>query len=83
MSYSVKYITSKLDELGVKPEEIDYVLVTHTHSDHIGSLGSLIMYCFFNKHIKIKKDTFDTMNKIVKESKKVSRKTKRVERLLQ
>ncbi len=30
-----------------------HVMITHTHSDHIGSLGSLIMYCFFNKHIKI------------------------------
>lgn len=30
-----------------------HVLITHTHSDHIGSLGSLIMYCYFNKKIKL------------------------------
>ena len=33
-----KYITSKLDELGVKPSEIDYVFITHTHSDHTGAM---------------------------------------------
>jgi len=29
-----------------------YVLITHFHSDHIGSLSSLIMYCFYCKGIK-------------------------------
>lgn len=29
------------------------VLITHTHSDHIGSIGSLIMYCFYNLNLKI------------------------------
>lgn len=33
-----KYIVSKLDEVGVKPSEIDYVFVTHTHSDHTGAM---------------------------------------------
>ena len=35
-------------------EEIN-ILITHTHSDHIGSLGSLIMYAFFclNKKVNI------------------------------
>lgn len=40
-----KYIITKLEELGVKPEEIDYVLVTHTHSDHIGAMKQ-----FFKKN---------------------------------
>lgn len=26
------------------------LMITHTHSDHIGSLGSLIMYSFYNLH---------------------------------
>ena len=30
-----------------------HVFITHTHSDHIGSLGSLIMYCYFNIKIKL------------------------------
>ena len=23
------------------------VMITHTHSDHVGSIGSLIMYCYY------------------------------------
>lgn len=26
------------------------LMITHTHSDHIGSLGSLVMYSFYNLH---------------------------------
>lgn len=29
------------------------VFITHTHSDHIGSIGSLIMYCYYVIHKKI------------------------------
>ena len=29
------------------------VFITHTHSDHVGSLGSLIMYCYFVIHKKV------------------------------
>lgn len=28
------------------------VAITHCHSDHVGSLSSLILYCYFIKHIK-------------------------------
>ena len=36
--------------------EIDniYVFITHTHSDHIGSLSSLILYCSHKIDIKTK-----------------------------
>jgi len=31
------------------------IMITHTHSDHIGSIGSLIMYCYYviNKKVNI------------------------------
>ncbi len=29
------------------------LMITHTHSDHIGSLGSLIMYCYLVKKIPV------------------------------
>jgi phosphoribosyl 1,2-cyclic phosphodiesterase len=31
-----------------------HILITHLHGDHIGSLSSLIYYCYFMKHIKPK-----------------------------
>lgn len=34
-----KYIVSKLEELGVKSEEIQYVFLTHTHKDHTGAIN--------------------------------------------
>ena len=33
-----KYIVSKLAELDIKASEIDYVFITHTHSDHTGAM---------------------------------------------
>lgn len=29
------------------------VMITHTHSDHVGSIGSLIMYCYYVIHKSI------------------------------
>lgn len=29
------------------------IIITHTHSDHVGSLGSLILYCFYNLNVKV------------------------------
>lgn len=40
-----KYIVDKLGEIGVSPSEIDYVFITHTHSDHTGA-----MKVFFNQN---------------------------------
>lgn len=31
-----------------------YVLITHLHSDHVGSLSSLIFYCYYKLGIKVK-----------------------------
>ncbi len=37
------------------------ILITHTHSDHVGSIGSLIMYCYYaikkNVNIIISRDS--------------------------
>lgn len=33
-----KYIKEKLEDLGVLPSEINGILITHTHTDHIGGL---------------------------------------------
>jgi N-acyl homoserine lactone hydrolase len=33
-----KTLAAQLDELGVKPSDIKFVAVSHTHSDHVGNL---------------------------------------------
>lgn len=37
-----KYIKEKLQEIGVSPSDINYIILSHTHSDHIASLKSFI-----------------------------------------
>jgi N-acyl homoserine lactone hydrolase len=34
-----KTLVSQLDALGVKPADITYVAISHTHSDHVGNIG--------------------------------------------
>ena len=36
------YVINELDKLGIKPEEIEAILITHTHVDHIHGLKSFI-----------------------------------------
>lgn len=44
-SPSVPYILSGLKSLGIAPEEIKYVIVTHIHLDHSGGAGLLLEHC--------------------------------------
>ena len=37
-----KYVLEKLKEIGVKPGEIDYILISHSHDDHISGLETFI-----------------------------------------
>ncbi len=37
-----KYIVNKLAEIGVDASEIDYILISHLHDDHISALSSFI-----------------------------------------
>lgn len=39
---SVKELTRRLAEIGEKPEDVDAVLITHEHSDHISGLPVLV-----------------------------------------
>lgn len=39
---SYKYISNHLQELQINPNEIDAIFITHTHSDHIKGLQSLV-----------------------------------------
>ena len=35
---SAKYVKEKLEDIGTEPEDIDAVLITHTHVDHVKGL---------------------------------------------
>lgn len=35
---NTKYIKTQLENIGVNPEDIDYVLISHTHKDHTSAL---------------------------------------------
>ncbi len=37
-----KYITERLEELGVNALDIDYIIMTHTHNDHTAALKTFI-----------------------------------------
>lgn len=39
---NTKYLTEKLEELGVDAKDIDYIFMTHVHKDHIGALPTFI-----------------------------------------
>ncbi|MFC1951615.1 MBL fold metallo-hydrolase [Chloroflexota bacterium] len=39
---SVNTVLSGIKDIGVRPEDIDYIIVTHIHLDHAGSAGVLI-----------------------------------------
>ena len=39
---TTNYVVNELDKLGVKPTEIDAILITHTHVDHISGLKTFI-----------------------------------------
>jgi len=45
-------VFGSLKELGIL-DKVDTlnVMITHTHSDHIGSIGSLVMYAYYVRHI--------------------------------
>jgi glyoxylase-like metal-dependent hydrolase (beta-lactamase superfamily II) len=44
-SPSIPYILNGLKELGVGPEEVKYIIVTHIHLDHSGGAGLLLQHC--------------------------------------
>jgi glyoxylase-like metal-dependent hydrolase (beta-lactamase superfamily II) len=39
---SVPYLLAALDELGIAPQAVDYLLLTHVHLDHAGGAGALL-----------------------------------------
>jgi len=46
---SVRELTRRLAEIGEKPEDLDAVLITHEHSDHVSGLPRLVRWREKNK----------------------------------
>lgn len=43
--YAVPRILQSLQALGLSPEAVDYVILTHIHLDHAGGAGELLHHC--------------------------------------
>jgi metal-dependent hydrolase (beta-lactamase superfamily II) len=39
---NAKYIKTQLELIGVTPESIDYILISHTHKDHTSALKTFV-----------------------------------------
>jgi glyoxylase-like metal-dependent hydrolase (beta-lactamase superfamily II) len=52
-----KTISSQLAEVGLSPNDVNYVLVSHTHGDHIGNVG-----LFPNATVIMQKAEYDWIN---------------------
>lgn len=61
---SGKKIVEALDSINVKPEEIDAILVSHEHTDHIQSVGTFSKK--FNTPVYANKNTWLKMDKEIK-----------------
>lgn len=48
-----------LEGMGLKPEDIDYVFITHLHGDHIGGMVKDGAAVFTNATVYLNKDEFD------------------------
>ncbi len=44
-SHAVPLILKRLEELGLNPEQVRYIIPTHIHLDHVGGAGTLLSHC--------------------------------------
>ena len=58
---SLKKIEEALNTLGISPDSLDAILVTHEHSDHVKSLGSLSKK--YNLPVFANRETLDSIPK--------------------
>ncbi len=42
MGTTFQYLANELAKINITPKELEYILITHTHSDHIKGLSSLV-----------------------------------------
>lgn len=59
---NTKYIKDKLEEIGVRPEEIEYIFMTHTHKDHTGAIKTFTKK--YNTKVVLTKKMYDDLEDI-------------------
>ena len=59
---NTKYIKEKLESLGVRPEEIEYIFMTHTHTDHTGALKTFIKK--YNPTVVLTEKMYDELEEL-------------------
>ncbi len=42
---AVPHLLAALDERGLRPEQVDYAIITHVHLDHAGGTSALLEHC--------------------------------------
>jgi len=42
---AVPHVLAEMADLGLRPEQLDYVIVTHVHLDHAGAAGAFLAAC--------------------------------------
>ncbi len=60
LGMNTKYILEKLSEIKISPSSIEYILITHTHKDHISSIETFIKK--YKPTICLTKEMYDEMN---------------------
>ena len=63
MGPSCAYVEKELQEIGVNPNEIDGILITHTHVDHIGGLRVFIKK--YNPTIYLSQKMYDELSALM------------------
>lgn len=51
MGITYQNLANELDKINVSPKDLDFILITHTHSDHIKGLQSLVRKTNLNVYI--------------------------------
>ena len=60
-----QYLCNELNKIDLEPKQISAILITHTHSDHIKGLSSLVKKT--NLKVYIIEEMYDELKKIIPE----------------